>query len=360
MGFMVRNMVSKKDTDTESVFNRFTSRQRWGGNVLALCLLHCAVLGIKITNKNSADRTANQQYLLTLVFSNLFIFTFTQFNFKIREILIRIILFLFQIYWLMRNQNLYLSILQPDIVWEDKTANLQQYEQMIAGIIGQKQVIVLPEMFSTGFSMAPARLAEQMDGSTVQWMTTMAIKYRCIITGSLIIEEAGKYYNRMLWVQPDGHIGCYDKRHLFAFAGEDQHYTPGNKRMIVSVNGWRINLQVCYDLRFPVWARNQGDEYDILLYVANWPQQRSLAWKTLLQARAIENMCYVVGANRVGKDGKNNNYSGDSSVFGPLGELLWQQTDVVACHTVVLDKNHLQEVRNNFPFLNDSDKYLLM
>ncbi len=260
----------------------------------------------------------------------------------------------------MRNEQLLVSIIQPDIIWEDKSANLMQYEHMLANLQGPKQVVVLPEMFTTGFSMAPSRLAEPMEGKTMRWMVDMSAKYKCILAGSIMVTENGKYYNRFLWVQPDGHFGYYDKRHLFAYAGEDRHYTCGEKRMIASVNGWRINLQVCYDLRFPVWARNQDNEYDVLLYVANWPAQRSLAWKTLLQARAIENMSYVVGVNRVGKDGKGNNYTGDSSVFGPLGDLIWQQTGGVACHTLSLDKKALQTMRADFPFLNDRDKFLLV
>ena len=258
------------------------------------------------------------------------------------------------------SDHLHITLIQPDIVWEDKKANLERYEATLSSITGPKQVVVLPEMFSTGFSMAPERLAEPMDGPTARWMADMAVKHRMILTGSLIIEEGGKYYNRMLWVQPDGLIGVYDKRHLFAYAGEDQHYTRGERRTIARVNGWRINLQVCYDLRFPVWARNLEEEYDVLLYVANWPEQRSLAWKTLLQARAIENQCYVVGVNRVGTDAKNNNYSGDSSVFGPLGETIWQQTNGVACHTVMLEKEALEKVRTNLPFLNDADKFMLL
>jgi len=260
----------------------------------------------------------------------------------------------------MNNEQLHITILQPDIVWENKVANLQQYKEMISGMTGPRQVVVLPEMFSTGFSMAPERLSEPMDGKTIQWMADMSVKYRCILTGSLIIEEDSKYYNRMLWVQPDGKIGFYDKRHLFAYAHEDKHYTPGDTRLIAQVSGWRINLQVCYDLRFPVWARNQGNEYDVLLYVANWPEQRSLAWTTLLQARAIENQCYVVGVNRVGKDAKNNNYTGDSSVFGPLGEKIWQQHNDVVSHTVTLDKETLNKVRTELPFLNDADKFILL
>lgn len=260
----------------------------------------------------------------------------------------------------MPTEQLHITLIQPDIAWEDKVANLQQYETLIGGIASPKHVVVLPEMFSTGFSMAPERLAEPMDGKTVTWMADMAVKHRCILTGSLMIEEDGKYYNRMLWVQPDGKIGHYDKRHLFAYGQEDQHYTRGETRLITSVNGWRINLLVCYDLRFPVWARNQGSEYDVLLYVANWPEQRNLAWKTLIQARAIENMCFVVGVNRVGVDGKGNNHTGDSSVFGPLGEKIWQCSGEVACHTVTLDKVVLNDTRARLPFLQDADKFMLL
>jgi len=260
----------------------------------------------------------------------------------------------------MPGEQLYITLIQPDIVWEDKQANLLQYEKMVSNISGDKHVVILPEMFSTGFSMEAETLAEPMDGHSVKWMVEMAKKHRCILTGSLIIEEAGKYYNRMLWVQPDGNIGFYDKRHLFAYAHEDKHYSKGEKRLIVQVNGWRINIIVCYDLRFPVWARNQGNEYDVLLCVANWPETRSLAWRTLLQARAIENQCYVAGVNRVGKDGKGFSYTGESSVFGPLGEKIWQGTGEVACHTVTLEYNALTKVRNSFPFLNDADKFLLL
>lgn len=260
----------------------------------------------------------------------------------------------------MASEQLHITLVQPDIVWEDKTANLEQYEQMIGSVTTPKHIVVLPEMFSTGFSMAPERLAEPMDGPSVSWMKDNARKFRCIITGSLIIEEDGRYYNRMLWVQPDGVVGHYDKRHLFGYANEDKHYTSGEKRMIAQVNGWRINLMVCYDLRFPVWARNQGNEYDVLLYVANWPEARSLAWRTLLQARAIENQCYVVGVNRVGTDGKGHKYVGESSVIGPLGEKIWQGAPEVITHSLTLEKEPLTKVRSSFPFLNDADKFLLL
>ena len=260
----------------------------------------------------------------------------------------------------MSSATLNITLIQPDIIWEDKAANLQQYQRYIEQIEEKKEVVILPEMFSTGFSMRPEALAEPMDGSTVQWMKDTARQNRCILTGSLIVEENGQYYNRLLWVQPDGVMGQYDKRHLFAYAGEHNHYTAGERRLIAQVKGFRICLQVCYDLRFPIWSRNQGDEYDVLVYVANWPERRSLAWKTLLQARAIENLSYVVGVNRVGKDGKDINHSGDSSVFGPLGETLWQQSQESAIKTITLEKAKIAEARSQFPFLNDADKFLIL
>ncbi len=260
----------------------------------------------------------------------------------------------------MPSSTLNISIIQPDIVWEDKKANLEQYETMIAGIEEKREIVVLPEMFSTGFSMSPETLAEPMDGVTVQWMKDIARKYKCIFTGSVIIEEDGSYYNRLLWVQPDGQIGKYDKRHLFGYADEDQHYTPGNKRLITSVKGFSICPMVCYDLRFPVWARNLNKEYDVLLYVANWPEKRSIAWRTLLRARAIENMSYVVGVNRVGVDGKGHNYIGESSVLGPLGEEVWQGKDQPAVHTVTLQKDVIEETRGHLPFLEDADRFIIV
>lgn len=260
----------------------------------------------------------------------------------------------------MPSSTLNISIIQPDIVWEDKKANLEQYETMIAGIEEKREIVVLPEMFSTGFSMSPETLAEPMDGVTVQWMKDIARKYKCILTGSVIIEEDGSYYNRLLWVQPDGQVGKYDKRHLFGYADEDQHYTPGNKRLITSVKGFRICPMVCYDLRFPVWARNLNKEYDVLIYVANWPEKRSIAWRTLLRARAIENMSYAVGVNRVGVDGKGHQYIGESSVFDPLGEEIWQQKDQPAVHTVTLQKDVIEEVRGHLPFLEDADRFIIV
>lgn len=252
------------------------------------------------------------------------------------------------------------TIVQPDIVWEDKQANLAQYEQYLAAVSGKMEVVVLPEMFSTGFSMAPERLAETMEGDTIQWMKNIARKYGCILTGSVMIEEDGKYYNRLVWMQPDGKSCHYDKRHLFGYAHEDEHYSAGEKRMIVSVKGIRICLLVCYDLRFPAWSRNSKAEYDVLLYVANWPERRNLPWKTLLQARAIENISYCIGVNRVGKDGNDVMHTGDSSVFGPLGELLWQHSGSAICYTITISKEAVMQARQQFPFLEDADRFIIL
>lgn len=262
--------------------------------------------------------------------------------------------------------SLTFSIIQTDLVWENKLANLAMLEEKILSITHKTNVVVLPEMFSTGFSMQPELLAEDMKGPTVQWMKKIAAAKKVILTGSLIIEEDGFYFNRLLWMLPNGQYGYYDKRHCFAFAGEDEKYTPGNKRVIASVNGWKVNLQICYDLRFPVWARQSFDataadkEYDVLLYVANWPERRSHAWKSLLVARAIENQCYVVGVNRIGYDGNSIYHSGDSMVVGPLGETLYHKANEEDVFTITLNKETLGEVRTKFPFWKDADGFKIL
>jgi predicted amidohydrolase len=221
-------------------------------------------------------------------------------------------------------------------------------------------VVILPEMFSTGFSMNVKPLAEKMDGETVEWMKKIASSKKIILTGSLIVEEGGKYFNRLIWMLPNGEYGVYDKRHLFAYGDEHNHYSSGNKRFIAQVKGWKINLQVCYDLRFPVWARQQSaGEFDLLIYVANWPERRITAWKTLLQARAIENQCYVVGVNRVGDDGNNIHYCGDSMIIDPLGEILYQRSNEEDAFTYTLQKEKLNEVREKFPFWKDADTFII-
>ena len=257
--------------------------------------------------------------------------------------------------------TLIITTIQSNLIWEEKAANLLMLEKKIAGIEEKTEIVVLPEMFSTGFSMRPEALAETMEGETVEWMKRVSRENGIVLTGSLMIEDAGDYYNRLVWMLPNGQYGHYDKRHLFAFGEEDKHYSPGNKRLIASVKGWKINLQVCYDLRFPVWARQKnyeaGAEYDVLIYVANWPERRSHAWKTLLCARAIENQCYVVGVNRVGSDGKNVYHSGNSLVIDPLGQVLYHMADEEDVNTITLQKEMLEDVRNKFPFWKDADDF---
>jgi omega-amidase len=270
--------------------------------------------------------------------------------------------------------TLTITTIQTNLHWEDKAANLKMLEEKIMGIKEKTEIVVLPEMFNTGFTMQPEKLAETMEGETVAWMKRVAMEKRVVLVGSVAVkteertetglsertETVSSYTNRLIWMLPNGQCGYYDKRHLFAFAGEDQHYTAGNKRLIASVKGWKINLQVCYDLRFPVWARQSSSElpeYDLMIYVANWPERRSHAWKTLLQARAIENQSYVVGVNRVGNDGNNIYHSGDSMIVDPLGEVLYTKKDEEDIHTITIDKAQLDTVREKLPFLKDGDGF---
>jgi omega-amidase len=271
--------------------------------------------------------------------------------------------------------NLPITLVQTDIAWEDKQANFSTLERKILSIAEKTTIVILPEMFSTGFSMRPEALAETMDGETVRWMKRIAAEKKIILTGSIIVEDhesekekgdgdgSGKpgYFNRLIWMLPNGNYGYYDKRHRFAYAGEDEHYSAGDKRLVASVSGWKFNLLICYDLRFPVWARqSQPSEYDVLVYVANWPEKRIQAWKTLLQARAIENQCYVIGVNRVGNDGNDIHYSGDSMVVDPLGEVLYTRNEMEDIATVTLSRSHLQNVRERFPFWKDADGFRIV
>lgn len=278
--------------------------------------------------------------------------------------------------------SIIITIIQSDLHWEDKEKNLGMFEEKISGLKEKTEMVILPEMFSTGFSMNPQLLAEKMNGPTMEWMMRIAKEHRIILTGSIIIEEEGRYYNRLIWMLPVGQYGHYDKRHLFGFAGEDERYAPGNKRLIASVNGLKLNMQVCYDLRFPVWAAQQSfvppllgkkrvsnfdafkepehPEYDILIYVANWPERRSHSWKTLLQARAIENQCYVIGVNRVGKDGNDIYHSGDSMIVDPLGELVYHKTHDEDIFTMTLHKNTIDEARKKFPFWKDAEHFMIL
>lgn len=255
-------------------------------------------------------------------------------------------------------EKLKTAIIQEDLIWENPGSNLKNFQNKIKSLSSEVDLIVLPEMFSTGFSMNAKQLAEKKDGTSFGWMQEMAKYKDAAVTGSLIIEENGKYYNRLFFVFPDGDFKEYNKRHTFTLAGEHETYSSGEKRLIVSFRGWKICPLVCYDLRFPVWSRNTED-YDILIYVANWPRVRTSAWDILLKARAIENLCYCIGVNRVGKDGNALEYSGHSAVYDPLGEQISDipNREVEFQQEIDLDKNHLRETREKLKFLQDRDRF---
>ncbi len=224
-------------------------------------------------------------------------------------------------------QTLKVHLVQSVLHWEDPKKNLAMFDEKLAGIDTAPDLIVLPEMFTTGFTMIPHNHAEPMEGKSMQWMQEKAGQHNCVVTGSMIIRANGNYFNRLIWMQPDGNYQFYDKKHLFSYAGENKYYTPGSGKLVVELKGWKIMPVICYDLRFPGWCRNSYDEdrgfaYDCMINVANWPGSRSHAWRVLLMARAIENQAYVIGLNRVGADGNNIEYSGDSAVIDPKGENL--------------------------------------
>ena len=250
--------------------------------------------------------------------------------------------------------TLSVNIIQTSLAWESITGNLNHISDLISQC-GKTDIIVLPEMFTTGFSM-DTDLAEPMDGWAVKWMKKQAADRQCVLAGSLMIKEEGHFYNRFVWMQPDGQSQHYDKRHLFSYADEHKYFHPGQKNILIEYKNWRIRPLICYDLRFPVWARNT-DAYDLLIYVANWPEKRSFAWKHLLQARAIENQAYCIGVNRVGMDGKDIPYSGDSSIIQYDGEILFRATDEEIVHKISLEKEKQESFRERFQFLADRDKF---
>mgnify|MGYP000657496443 CR=1 FL=1 len=256
--------------------------------------------------------------------------------------------------------QLSVTYIQTDLEWENAMANRIYFERQIKAIKKQTDIIILPEMFTTGFAMQPEHLAETMTGDTVIWMQKIAAQTQAAICGSIIITEDNNYYNRFLFVQPNGTIQCYNKRHLFSLAGEHKHYKNDTSQVIIEYKDWRICPLICYDLRFPVWSRNTQN-YDLLLYVANWPKPRINAWNTLLKARAIENMSYVVGVNRVGTDPNGNEYNGNSIILDALGNELSpfaENNDIII--TATLSKEEQQSVRQKFNFLNDKDVFTLM
>lgn len=253
--------------------------------------------------------------------------------------------------------ELKLALIQPDIFWEDIDGNLHDLTGKLEGFAGEVDAVLLPEMFATGFTMRSKDLAEGMEGKSVTWMKTQSDRYRCAIAGSLIIRHQRSYYNRFIWMEPGGRITTYDKRHLFSISGEDEYYTPGKSNVITEINGFRIRPQVCYDLRFPVWSRNTGS-YDLLLYVANWPAVRRDVWISLLKARAIENQAFVIGVNRVGRDGTGIDYAGDSLAFNAKGQIISSlPVGEEGTQVVHLSLQELIDFRQKFPVWRDADGF---
>lgn len=256
------------------------------------------------------------------------------------------------------NPDLKITIIQTELFWEQKEKNLEKFSKIISELDGETDIIILPEMFTTGFTMNASSLFETMDGPAVSWMQKTANEKNCVITGSLIIKENNKYFNRLIWMAPEG-FQYYDKRHLFSLAEEEKTFSRGEVKMIVTVKGWKVLPLICYDLRFPLWSRRSpiGD-YDLLLYVANWPERRIYAWKQLLIARAIENQSFVAGVNRTGNDGNDIYYSGDSAMIDFKGELInpLMASDNFAT-TYTLSYSDLTQFRKQFPFYNDADQF---
>lgn len=262
-------------------------------------------------------------------------------------------------------QDLKITLIQSDLHWEDVEANLAMFEEKIWQIGTPTDVIVLPEMFTTGFTMSPNKLAEHMNMRTFKWMKQMADQTGALILGSYIVTVHDRYYNRLLWMEPGGQYKTYDKRHLFRMANEHKTYAAGESLLIATWKGWKICPMVCYDLRFPVWSRNKWDvntkklSYDVMVYVANWPMARIDAWNTLLKARAIENLSYVVGVNRIGQDGNGVEHNGNSAVISPKGESIYTNEGMDTTRTLDLNANSLQSFRDRFPAFMDADDFTL-
>ncbi len=262
-------------------------------------------------------------------------------------------------------QDLKLTLIQSELHWEDPEANLSMFEEKIWQISGSTDVIVLPEMFTTGFTMSASKMAEHMNMRTFKWMKHMADQTGALVVGSYIVSVHDRYYNRLLWMEPGGNYKTYDKRHLFRMANEHKTYAAGESLLIATWKSWRICPLICYDLRFPVWSRNRWDAatkrpyYDVAIYVANWPTARVDAWDTLLKARAIENLSYVVGVNRVGLDGNGIEYNGHSSVISPKGEAIFTHEGVEMIRTLELSANSLSAFRDRFPAYLDADDFTI-
>ena len=256
-------------------------------------------------------------------------------------------------------QDLRITLIQTFLHWENPPANRQMFSKHLNSVIEETDIIVLPEMFSTGFTMNTAA-AESMDGETVKWLKLEAERKKCVIAGSLLVHDGEKYFNRLFWMKPDGNFLTYDKRHLFRLSGEEKIFTAGNKKLITELGGWKICPMVCYDLRFPVWSRRTPKEdYDVLIYSANWPQKRIAAWNQLLPARAIENQSYVVGVNRCGKDGNNAEHPGNSVAFDFTGKKINTKDSGEFIETITLSYSELQQFRSHYPFHLDADEFTL-
>ncbi|MDR2811141.1 MAG: nitrilase family protein [Tannerellaceae bacterium] len=254
--------------------------------------------------------------------------------------------------------SLHITLVQAPIVWENRNENLARFGALIRRMSGKTNVVALPEMFSTGFSMNVEALADTTDGTTVQTLHTWAKEHQTAVTGSFMAKEENRYYNRAFFITPQGDAFYYNKRHLFSMAGEDKYFTPGTQQTIVSYLGWNICLQVCYDLRFPVWSRNVNKAYDLLIYIANWPEIRIGAWNALLPARAVENLAYVCAVNRTGKD--KGEYGGHSVVYSPKGEKIIDagaEPEIILSAT--LHKEQLENIRTHFPTWKDADTFIL-
>lgn len=261
--------------------------------------------------------------------------------------------------------SLRLTLVQSALSWENPVANRAMFSEKLNALRGVTDLVVLPEMFTTGFSMNAAALAEPMDGQTVEWMAGTAKALDAAVTGSFICTDSGRYYNRLVFMRPDGQFDLYDKKHLFSLAGEQTYFSPGRKRLTLEWRGWRICPLICYDLRFPVWSRNSPGSYaggleplfDLLLYVANWPDRRAHHWRSLLVARAIENQSFVAGINIVGKDGNGLEYSGDSAVIDYSGQAIVQKNGEEGLLTAELSLENLRQYRLQLPFLQDADAF---
>lgn len=260
----------------------------------------------------------------------------------------------------MVQNELKVFLVQSDVKWQDIDGNLHMFDLIIQEQAGDADLIVLPEMFTTGFSMEPEKMSEGMDGKAVSWIISAAKKNGVAIIGSVIIKEDEGYYNRLLFAYPSGELKTYDKRHLFRMGNEHEHYKAGSRRLILEYKGWKICPLICYDLRFPVWSRNAND-YDLLIYIASWPAARSFPWRSLLVARAIENQCYVVGVNRVGVDGAGLKYSGDSAAINSRGEYLTGLVPgEVGCAMATLSMEDLKNFRSKFPVMLDGDRFQIL